>query len=213
MAPANWFRSSALLVLGAILGGLFVSSWEHPAAVAQQNNPQAAPPTMADVAHLKDITPPFSHPMVDVAMFAANLWFAGDKKNWPLANYYLGEMRNRLGWEVRLNPSPKGADGNPVDMKNIFDGIDTGSLTKLKTIIDRHERQQAICPGVQELAGGLLFVSQNRGPSVYTPHGSDCGFATYCEPRPRSHVAAIATRLRVQGWDVTRTNKRALSVC
>src|SRR5437899_12877476 len=84
MAKANWFRGSALLVLGAILGSLFVSSWEHPAAVAQQNNPQATPPTMADVAHLKDITPPFSHPMVDVAMFAANLWFAGDRKNWPL---------------------------------------------------------------------------------------------------------------------------------
>ena len=42
--------------------------------------------------------------MVDVAMFAANLWFAGQKKNWPLANYYLGEMRNRMRWEVHLNP-------------------------------------------------------------------------------------------------------------
>ncbi|PYU34182.1 MAG: hypothetical protein DMG31_06900 [Acidobacteria bacterium] len=136
MAPANWFRGAALLALGAILGGLFVSSWEHPAAVAQQNNPPVTQATLlADVTRLRDITPPFSHPMVDVAMFAANLWFAGDKKNWPLANYYLGEMRNRLGWEVRLNPSPKGADGTLMDMKNIFDGIDTGSLTKLKTII------------------------------------------------------------------------------
>src|SRR6266699_3290903 len=112
--------SHFLLVGTACPESFSPSAWEHPAAVAQQNNPQAAPPTMADVAHLKDITPPNSHPMVDVAMFAANLWFAGDKKNWPLANYYLGEMRNRLGWEVRLNPSSKGADGNPVDMKNIF---------------------------------------------------------------------------------------------
>src|SRR5437899_11237082 len=39
---------------------------------------------ISDVTRLKDITPPFSHPMVDVAMFAANLWFAGDRKNWPL---------------------------------------------------------------------------------------------------------------------------------
>jgi hypothetical protein len=140
MAMANWFRGSALLVLGAILGGLFVLSWEHPAA-AQQNNPPA-PPTMADVAHLKEITPPNSHPMVDVAMFAANLWFAGDKKNWPLANYYLGEMRNRMRWEVRLNPSPKGADNNPVDMANIFDGIDKGSLTKLKSVIDMKDGKQ-----------------------------------------------------------------------
>ena len=33
-------------------------------------------------------------------------------------------------WEVRLNPSPKGADGTPVDMANIFDGIDKGIGTQ-----------------------------------------------------------------------------------
>ena len=141
MAKTSGLRSVALVVLGAILGTLFASSWEHPAAVAQNNAPPA-PPTMADVAHLKDIVPPNSHPMVDVAMFAANLWFAGHKKNWPLANYYLGEMRNRMRWEVRLNPSPKGADGNPVDMANIFDGIDKGSLTKVKAGIDMKDGEQ-----------------------------------------------------------------------
>jgi hypothetical protein len=143
MAKANYFRSMTLLLVGGILGGLFVATWEHSAAIAQQNNPPVTQATLvADVTHLRDITPPNSHPMVDVAMFAANLWFAGDKKNWPLANYYLGEMRNRMRWEVRVNPSPKGADGNPVDMANIFDGIDKGSLTKLKTIIDTKDSKQ-----------------------------------------------------------------------
>jgi hypothetical protein len=117
MANANWIRSLKVFVLGAILGRLFVSAWEHPAAMAQQNSPQANPATMqADVAHLKDLIPPNSHPMVEVGMFAANLWFAGEKQNWPLAGYYLNEMRNRIRWEVHLNPGPKGADGNPVDM-------------------------------------------------------------------------------------------------
>ena len=143
MAKANWVRSGALLGLGAILGGLVVASWEHSTVRAQQNNPPVTQATLvADVTHLRDITPPNSHPMVDVAMFATNLWFAGDKKNWPLANYYLGELRNRIRWEVRVNPSPKGADGNPVDMANIFDGIDKGSLTKLKAIIDMKESKQ-----------------------------------------------------------------------
>ena len=143
MVKPNWLRSAGLLVLGAILGGLFVSAWEHSTARAQQNVPPVTQATLvADVTHLRDITPPNSHPMVDVAMFAANIWFAGDKKNWPLANYYLGEMRNRMRWEVRVNPSPKGADGNPVDMANIFDGIDKGSLTKLKTIIDMKDGKQ-----------------------------------------------------------------------
>jgi hypothetical protein len=143
MATSNWVRSGALLGLGAILGGLFVASWEHSTVKAQQSNPPVTQATLvADVTHLRDITPPNSHPMVDVAMFAANLWFAGDKRNWPLANYYLGELRNRIRWEVRVNPSPKGADGNPVDMANIFDGIDKGSLTKLKTIIEMKDGKQ-----------------------------------------------------------------------
>lgn len=43
---------------------------------------------------------------------------------------------------MRLNPSPKGADGNPVDMANIFDGIDKGSLTKVKTVIEMKDREQ-----------------------------------------------------------------------
>ena len=91
MPNANWIRSLQMLVLGAILGGLFISLWEHPAAIAQQNSPQANPATMqADVAHLKDLTPPHSHPMVEVGMFAANLWFAGEKKNWPaIPEWYL----------------------------------------------------------------------------------------------------------------------------
>jgi hypothetical protein len=143
MAKSNWFRSAALVLLGAMLGGLFVATWEHSTAVAQQNQAPVTQATLvADVTHLREITPPNSHPMVDVAMFAANLWFAGDKKNWPLANYYLGELRNRVRWEVRVNPSPKGADGTPVDMANTFDGIDKGSLTRLKTTIDMKDSKQ-----------------------------------------------------------------------
>jgi hypothetical protein len=141
-AKSNWLRSAALLLVGAMLGGLRVATWEHSTAVAQQNKaPMTQATLVSDVTRLREITPPNSHPMVDVAMFAAN-WFAGDKKNWPLANYYLGELRNRIRWEVRVNPSPKGADGNPVDMANIFDGIDKGSLTRLKTTIDMKDSKQ-----------------------------------------------------------------------
>ena len=143
MASSNWIRSLQMLLLGAMLGALFVSSWGHSTAVAQQNSPQANPATMqSDVAHLKDITPPNSHPMVEVGMFAANLWFAGEKKNWPLADYYLNETRNRIRWEVHLNPGPKGADGNPVDMQSIFDGIDSGTLPKVKKAIEMKDSTQ-----------------------------------------------------------------------
>ena len=94
------------------------------------------PPTMADVARLKELVPPSSHPMVDVAFNASNLWFAGEKKNWPLANYFLGETKNRLAWEVRLNPGPKSPTGEIVDMKGTVDGINNGSIAEVKKAID-----------------------------------------------------------------------------
>jgi len=143
---ANWYRSLLLVILGGILGGFLVLAWEHSTVFAQREAPQANSPAPAslpgDVARLKDLVPPNSHPMVEVGLFAANLWFAAQKKNWPLTTYYLNEMRNRIRWEVHLNPGPKGADGNPVDMQAIFDGIDNGSLSTLKKTIDRKDSRQ-----------------------------------------------------------------------
>jgi hypothetical protein len=100
-------------------------------------DPAASMP--ADVARLKELVPPVSHPMVDVAYNAANLWFAGQKKNWLLANYFLGETRNRMNWEVRLNPAPKGPTGEIVDMKGTVDGINNGSMAEIKKAIDNKD--------------------------------------------------------------------------
>ncbi len=143
MTNANRLLSLLLLVVGGILGGLFVLAWDHR-ALAERDNPQStsAATMQADLAHLKEIAPPASHPMVDVAMFATNLWFAGQKKNWPLANYYLGEMRNRIRWEVHLNPGPKRPDGTIADMQSIFDGVDNGTLTSVKKTIQMKDSKQ-----------------------------------------------------------------------
>lgn len=143
MADSNWIRNVQWLALGALLGGLLVSSLERSSASAQQAGTQANPANLpADVARLKDITPPNSHPMVEAGMFAANMWYAGEKQNWPLAGYFLNETRNRIRWEVHLNPGPKGADGNPVDMQSIFDGIDNGTLSQVRKAIDAKDGKQ-----------------------------------------------------------------------
>jgi hypothetical protein len=130
-------------ILGVALAGLLVFVWHRPvSAQAQREGAPAAGATAnlpTDVAHLKDIVPPNSHPMVDVAFNASNLWFAGKKKNWPLANYFWGETRNRLRWEVRLNPGPKGPTGEIVDMKSTLDGIENGSLAEVKKSIDNKD--------------------------------------------------------------------------
>src|SRR5438128_5684363 len=40
--------------------------------------------------------PDQSHAMKDVGYHFTNLWFAGQKKNWPLAKFYLEETRSHL---------------------------------------------------------------------------------------------------------------------
>lgn len=142
MTRLRTLRSVLLVTVAFAVGGLFTAAWQHSTALAQRENAAPASNPQADLQRLKEITPPMSHPMVEVGYHAANLWFAVQKKNWPLANYYWGETRNRLRWEVALNPGPKGTDGNPVDMKGTLDGIEHGSLAKVKDTIDQKNSQQ-----------------------------------------------------------------------
>jgi hypothetical protein len=137
MAKSDFPRNLLWVTAGFMLGVIFVSGARRPAE-ARANAPAEDTVLQTDVAHLKDIVPPASHPMVDVGYHAANLWFAAQKKNWPLATYYWGETRNRLRWEVRLNPGPKGPAG-VVDLKSTLEGIENGSLATLKQTIDKKD--------------------------------------------------------------------------
>jgi hypothetical protein len=111
--------------------------------------PAAAPDSAAEIAALKaDIevlkgkAPSASVAMADVGFHFSNLWFAGQAGNWPLAAYYFSEARNHVRWLTRINPMPKGPDGMPVDVKGIFDGIDTSTFAALKAAIDKKEHRE-----------------------------------------------------------------------
>ena len=93
----------------------------------------------ADVDRLNSITPNLSHVMADVSFQYANLWFAGQKKNWPLAMFYYNETRGRIRWMLRINPNPKTPQGEVVNLQGIFDGIDTSSLAGLKDSIEKKD--------------------------------------------------------------------------
>lgn len=93
----------------------------------------------ADVAHLKDITPSQSHTMIDVGYHMSNLWFAAQQKNWDLAAFEVDETRNRIRWTIRVNPTRKKPDGELVDIKGIFDGVDSTILPPLKDAVARKD--------------------------------------------------------------------------
>ncbi len=142
MAKSTFLRGLLIFVCGAALGAAFVWHWKGVPTVAAQEQAQPAPDLAAmaaDIAHLKEVVPSQSHTMTDVGFQFANLWFAGEKKNWPLADFYLNEARQHIRWTIRIRPVRKGAGGNPVDLNPIFDSINDGILTKLKRSIDTQD--------------------------------------------------------------------------
>ena len=110
----------------------------EPPAPAQADAAAAELAAMkADIQMLKDRAPSASVAMADVSFHWSNLWFAGQAKNWPLAAYYYNESRNHVRWLIRINPQPKGPDGALVDLKGIFDAVDTSTFAAVKAAIDK----------------------------------------------------------------------------
>ena len=136
-------RAGVLLAVGIGVGLLLSGAaglvWEPLVlqAHAQQQpspKPSAAVAAQLDVQTLSERSPDQSHAMADVGYHFANLWFAADKQNWPLANYYLDETRSHLRWAVRIHPVRQTKAGE-VDLKGILDAVDNSFLTGIATAI------------------------------------------------------------------------------
>ena len=147
------FRLGLLFACGIVAGVGLDRGWQYgPVATAlaqqapapgQAQGRRGPPPlpTMeslpAEVAQLKALVPSNSHIMMDVQFHWTNLWFAGRKKNWPLALYFFNESRGHIQWLIRKSPMIRNnAEGKDVDVSGIFDGIDTSSLAAVKTAIE-----------------------------------------------------------------------------
>jgi hypothetical protein len=167
MTKTIWIRSAVLLVCGVLVGVVLdralqtgvipsVSAQQRQQQPAQRPPQQAQPaaqrgeplPTMEslpeEVARLKALVPSNSHIMMDVQWHWTNLWFAGQAKNWPLAQYYFNETRGHIQWFVKKSPTLRsaGPDREEVNIEGIFDGIDTSSLTDVKNAIAKKDSLQ-----------------------------------------------------------------------
>jgi hypothetical protein len=89
----------------------------------------------ADVARLQGIVPDQSHAMKDVAYHFANLWFAAQHKNWPLAEFYWAETRSHLRWAVRIRPVRKDPQGKELRLADLLDSIEQTALEAVHTTI------------------------------------------------------------------------------
>lgn len=127
--------ATVCLVVAASLAVLRFQTMAQPQTSAVATKPADATNEIAalraEVNRLKGIMPDQSHAMKDVAYHFGNLWFAGQKTNWPLAEFYWSETRSHLRWAVRIIPVRKDAQGNEIRLQEILDPIDKTSLQQV----------------------------------------------------------------------------------
>src|SRR6266404_4116595 len=135
---------ATVLGTGILLSG--VSKLTFEPSVLQARDQQAPQPDVHGLGQpqietnsLDGHLPDQAHAMADVGYHFANLWFAADKQNWPLANYYLGETRSHLKWAVRIHPVRKTSGGLEVDLKGILDAVDNTFLAQIDKSIEHKD--------------------------------------------------------------------------
>lgn len=109
------FNEKTSLLVSALISVVVVAVCVSNHIVSNAHGAQSAAGAPADrvatleaeVARLKSIGTDQSHVMADVGYHFANLWFAGDAKNWALAKFYFDETRSHLNWAVRVIPVRK----------------------------------------------------------------------------------------------------------
>src|SRR6187397_227488 len=116
----------------------------------------------AEIERLKGMLPDQSHAMKDVAYHFTNLWFAAQKQNWPLADFYLSETRSHLRWAVRIIPIRKTPTGQELHLADILEPLDKSVFTDLKATISaknsdefrvKYEQTLSACYSCHVLAG------------------------------------------------------------
>lgn len=125
------------LVLGAIIGGMAVEYWFVKYGQATSTTQQAPTGAAAtDLQHLLQISPTQSHSMKDVGFHWENLWFAAQKKNWPLAMYFFREARQAVRWTVLIRPIRPLPGGGTIDVKGQFAAIDPSAFAAVQLAIE-----------------------------------------------------------------------------
>ena len=95
-----------------------------------------------EVEHLKNVVPDQSHAMQDVEYHFANLWFAAQESNWPLAQFYLDETRTHLRWAVRIIPVRKDNAGREVKLEDILQAVESSALKQLDEAVKAKDREK-----------------------------------------------------------------------
>ena len=134
----------AAIVAVAIGGTVLLAAMNE--ALPQNSDTQSSEVAAlkAEIAELRGAVPSQSHAMMDVDYHFANLWFAAQKANWPLANFYLNETKSHLNWTVRLHPVRTLANGQDLLLAPILKAVEQTGLAQLKAAIDNKNHKEFV---------------------------------------------------------------------
>lgn len=121
----------SIRILAAILGAgatVLLTAADNPAVPTPEQLQQ-------DIKDLRGQLPSQSHTMADVAYHFSNLWFAGQAKNWPLADFLWSEVRSHLRWAVRVRPIRPLSDGRQFHVGDMLTAVEQGALKDLQDSI------------------------------------------------------------------------------
>src|SRR2546428_3775510 len=131
-----WTGSLGTFAVAALAICLAWVAW--PALATSEDSAAEIARLKAEIEQIKDRLPSQSHAMMDVDYHFTNLWFAGQSKNWPLAQFYLNETRSHLRWAVRIIPVRRTPAGE-VDLRGLLEAVDQTSLADIgKAIAGRN---------------------------------------------------------------------------
>ena len=121
----------------------------------------------ARVNELEGRVPDQAIVMTHVAYHFTNLWFAARQHNWPLADFYLGEVRKDLKWAVRVRPVREGPAGE-VNVKGIAEAVDNTEFSKLAQAI-QERRSEAFVRAYDETLAACSACHQAIGKPYLRP--------------------------------------------
>ena len=158
--------------------------------------PAAQEPTVAqlkaEIEQLRGWLPDQSHVMQDVSYHYANLWFAGQKQNWPLAEFYLSETKSHLQWAVRVKPKGKDLANRDIDLVAILQAIETTPLKQLTEAVAARQSEPFEKAYRSTLSDGCYTCHKAADKPYLRPQVPTAPETPIINFDPQGEVAALA---------------------
>jgi hypothetical protein len=114
------------IALAGAMALAIVAAWAQQAPSSSEQKPQA-PQKDAPKSYLPDL----GDFMASVQRNHEKLWFAGQARNWPLADYHLAELKEILGDVEDYIPRYKS-----VAIDEMIDAVVTGQIADLERAVE-----------------------------------------------------------------------------